>query len=261
MVEIGFAINPQATTTTGCLVLDLVEVVHEGYALSLKPVQELRRSTEWQSLARLPTDREVLSFLIKEEWAYQQKATGKTPHKESFLFNQVHVSPLQTKKAIESLAPTQKLFCAGKQLTVDLYGTAEFFYEGSLLGVQLEIQGKLSWRDTVISLKDCPVIIPGKPHWFVHGILLKMIGTSISWKQLKDLHQEPHVLEGSAKHTFLDALDPEDSDAPKLMLKEGSLDELSQGASPFPILLLKDRWGACADLWMDYGHGTTNSRA
>ena len=39
------------------------------------------------------------------------------------------------------------------------------------------------------------------------------------------------------------------------MLKEGSLEEASQGAAPFPVLLLKDRWGACADLWMDYGHG------
>jgi len=28
-----------------------------------------------------------------------------------------------------------------------------------------------------------------------------------------------------------------------------------QLTTPYPLLKLKDRWGACADLWMDYGQG------
>ena len=154
------------------------------------------------------------------------------------------------------LAPTQKLFCEGKQLVVDLYGQAEFFYEGTPLeGGKLEVLGKLRWRETTVDLDKCQAVVPGKPHWFVCGLVLKMIGTSLSWKRLKELKQSPLRLEGGVKQTFLDALDPDDPEEPKLVVKGGAIEEAFQEASPCPLLILKDRWGACADLWMDYGHG------
>lgn len=253
MKEIAYSINPQATREEGCLVLDLMEMKREGYSYVLNPISEKRPVAQWRALEQKETDKEILNFFLKEELAFQQRILGKTPYVESLWLNQVHVSSLQVQSAFKLLASTKKLYCKGKQLVVDLFGKGEFYYEGSLLeGGKLEIKGHLRWRDTDIDLRECEAIIPGTPLWFVSGITLKMVGASVSWKRFQEL---PIVLEGGAKQSFLEELDPEDSDAPKLVVKGGTLEEVMQGATPHPILVLKDRWGACADLWMDYGGG------
>ena len=241
MKEIAYSICPQPTMESGCLVLELREAAREGHSLAILPSEEKRSIVYWQSLARLPADQEVLAFFLK--------LNGQTT-------TEIHIPSSQVQAALKLLAATQKLFCEGKHLAIDLFGKTEFYYEGiPHNNGKLEIQGKLRWRETTIDLNNCQAIIPGKPHAFVYGLSLKMIGTSISWKRLKELKQGHLLLEGGAKQTFLEEVDPHDPDEPKLMLKAGSLEEASQEASPFPILRLMDRWGACADLWMDYGHG------
>jgi SNF2 family DNA or RNA helicase len=257
MREIAYAINPQATLNQGCLVLDLLEVVKEGHSYCPLPLSEGYSVPKWRSLALHPTDKETFAFLLKEELLFQQQASGKTPHVDSLQLRQVHISSSQVFTALKLLAPTQKLYCQGKQLVVDLFGKTELYYEGiPLNNNQLEIKGRLRWRETDIALSECEAIGPGKPHhWFVRGLSLKMIHTSINWRRLQELKQAPLLLEGGAKQTFLDDLDPEDLDSPQLIVKEGSLKEALQSTIPYPILQLKDRWGACADLWMDYGQG------
>ena len=43
---------------------------------------------------------------------------------------------------------------------------------------------------------------------------------------------------------------------PKLVIKEELIRRaLLKVHRLIPFLILKDRWGACADLWMDYGQG------
>lgn len=256
MSEIAYTINSQATLNQACLVLDLLEATKEGHAYKLNPSKGLL-VTQLRSLILQAADKEAFEFLLKEELLFQQRATGKTPHVNSLVLKQLHISPTQVGTALQLLAPTQKLYCQGKQLILDFYGTTEFYYEGTLLkNNQLKINGRLRWRDTDILLSECAAVGPGKPHhWFVHGLVLKMIHTSINWKKLQELKHDSLLLEGGTKQAFLDDLDLEDSDTPRLVIKEGSLEEAMQPATPYPVLLLKDRWGACADLWMDYGQG------
>lgn len=256
MSEIAYSINSQATLNQGCLVLDLLEAFKENHTYSLNPNKNLS-VPQWRALALQSVDKEAFAFLLKEEILFQQRATSKTPHTDSLILRQLHISPSQVLAAFQLLAPTQKLFCQGKQLILDFYGKTEFYYEGiPLKNGQLEIVGHVRWRDTDISLNDCEAIGPGKPHhWFVRGLVLKMIHTSIPWKKLQELKQGPLLLEGGKKQAFLDDLDAEDAESPQFIVKEGSLEEAKQSSSPFPLLLLKDRWGACADLWMDYGQG------
>ncbi len=257
MSEIAYAINPQATLSQGCLVIDLFEVVKEAYTFRLLPFSEGYLMPKWRALALQPADQEAFTFLLKEELFFQQRASGKTPHVDSLQLSQVHISASQVLTALKLLAPTQKLYCQGKQLVIDLFGKAEFYYEGiPLKNNLLEIKGRLRWREIDIALNECEAIGPGKPyHWFVRGLTLKMIHSSVNWKRLQELKQAPLLLEGGAKQTFLEDLDPEDLDSPQLIVKEGSLEEALQSVTPYPILQLKDRWGACADLWMDYGQG------
>jgi len=44
-----------------------------------------------------------------------------------------------------------------------------------------------------------------------------MIHTSVNWKKLQELKQNPILLEGGAKQAFLDDLDLEDPDTPQLI--------------------------------------------
>ena len=257
MSEIAYAINTQATLNQNCLVLDLLEAFKEGPTYQLASIPEGRLVPKWRSLAQRPADQEAFAFLLKEELLFQQQAIGKTPHADSLLLKQMHIPPAQVLEALKKLAPTQKLYCQGKQLVLDLFGKTEFYYEGIPLNTgELQIKGRLRWRDTDIALNECEAIGPGKPyHWFVRGLILKIIHTSINWKKLKELKQAPLILQGGTKQTFLDDLEPEDPDAPRLIFKEELPEETLQPTAPYPILQLKDRWGACADLWMDYSQG------
>ena len=257
MSKIAYAINPQATQNQGCLVLDLAEVTKEGHNYNLTFPPGGHFVSKWRSLTTQVADQEAFHFLLKEELLFQQKKTGKTPHLDSLSLKQMHISPSQVEQAFQKLNTTQQLFCQGKQLVIDLFGKTEFYYEGTSLKTgQLEIQGALRWNETTLSLQECTVVGAGKPHhWFVRGVILKFIKTAINWKELQELIIAPRLLEGGKKQTFLEELDPEDCDSPTLVMKEGSLEEASEGTSPFPILKLTDRWGACADLWMDYGQG------
>lgn len=257
MSEIAYSINSLSTLNQGLLVLDLAEAHKEGHRLQLSFPSTGHPVSKWRSLASKTSDQELFAFLLKEELTFQQKKTGKSSHVETLVLKQVHIPPSQVMAALTLLAPSQKLFCQEKQLVLDLFGKTEFYYEGIPLKTgQLEIHGKLRWRDIDIPLNECAAIGAAKPHhWFVYGLSLKLIHTSVNWKQLQSLKQTPLLLEGGAKQTFLDDLDPEDPETPSLIIKEGTLDEALQATAPHPILKLKDRWGACADLWMDYGQG------
>lgn len=258
MSEIAYSIQPQQTLNEGFLVLDLMEVHKNGYAFSFPAAQEGKAISRWRSLASSTLDQEAFNFLLKEERLFQQKKTGKLfPQIDSLIVKQLHISPHHAEEAFKSLAPTQKLFCKGKQLIIDLYGRGELYYSGALSqNGELSIEGRLRWRDFDVALSECEAIGQGRPlHWFVRGLTVKFIGNHVGWKQLQRLREGPLHLEGGLKQTFLDELDPSDPEVPVLIMKEGSAEKLAEQCSPYPVLKLIDRWGACANLSMDYGHG------
>lgn len=211
----------------------------------------------WRQLAKSKQDKEILSLLLKEEMAYQKRLTGRSPHAETMPLNQIHISSAQAIPILEQLAYTHKLYFNKKQLVADFYGKVEFYYEGHLKEDQsLTITGRLKWRDKDISLADCLCIGPGKPLWFIHGISLKIITTAINWKQLHQLYYaESLLLTGPQKTAFLEEMDLSDTETPQLTITGGNLADLHQNALPYPLLILKDRSGAFADLWMHYGEG------
>lgn len=212
--------------------------------------------TQWRKMAISPLDKEALTLLLKEEMAYQQRLNGRTPHAESLSFCKIHVGPAQTIPILQHLALTHQLYFNGKQLVADFYGRVEFYYDAVIREYQaLEVNGRLKWRDIDIPLSECSYIGPGKPNWFIRGISLKLITTSVSWKRLHQMyHARPLILQGPQKKAFLEEIDPDDSDTPQMIIKGGSIEDLQQSDAPMPLLILKDRSGAFADLWMDYGH-------
>jgi superfamily II DNA or RNA helicase len=244
MAELSYAIEKQKSQREDFLVIRLS--------------QEPLNLSRWRQLAASQQDKDVLSLLLKEEIAYQLRLNGRSPHAETMQLSLIHISPLQAIPILEQLAYTQKLFFNEKQLVADFYGKVEFYYEGNLGDDgSLNITGRLRWRDKDIPLSDCLCIGPGKPLWFIHGISLKIISTAITWKELHSLYYNKNfILTGPQKQAFIEELDPDDPEIPKLIIKSGqNLEDLQQNIQPYPLLILKDRSGAFADLWMDYGSG------
>lgn len=253
MSEIAFWIEAAECEKHSLLVIRLGEVEKEGFNFKTVTATPL-------SYARLrqltpAKDKEALEALIKEETQFQCQLTGRAPHLESTQFSLMHVSAAQAISIIQLLATTQKLFFQHKQLVVDLLGKTELYYRVEVLNdKQIQVSAHLKWRDTDIPLSSCDAIGPGKPCWFIKGVSLKIISTDMTWKSLKHAYQHSTwILEGAQKRQFLEDLDPEDPDHPRLVFVGGDLQTIVQSAEPLPILILKDRVGAFADLWMNYG--------
>lgn len=256
MSEIAYVIDSQETEKTGTVAIRLAQLTKEGYQPLLSFPSSPLPLARWRLLASHEKDRLALAALLKEETAYQQKLTGRAPHLESAVISLLHISPLQSTALLNQLGLTQKLYFNSKALVVDLVGHVELYYELTSLDAQkTAVKARLKWRDQEIGLQECTCIGPGRPNWFIKGITLKGISTSVSWKELLASYRtDPWLLEGPQKAAFLENIDLEDSDSPKVVLQGGHIEELYQQSAPYPLLILKDRSGAFADLWMDYGH-------
>ncbi len=231
------------------------EAVEQDYLVITLPQSGLTLP-QWRAKGLKQQDKDLITLLVKEESAYQLRLTKRTPHVETMPIHRLRISTAQTLTLLEKLAETQQLFFNEKQLVVDFYMPVQFYYKGTQGNNQtLHLTGRIKWRETDIALTDCEVIGPGKNPWFVRGIALKKIATPISWKELKNLYSEQLlILEGAQKLAFLEEIE-EDHEGPQLILEDVNLSDVKQGASPLPFLVLKDRFGAFADLWMDYGQG------
>jgi superfamily II DNA or RNA helicase len=140
----------------------------------------------------------------------------------------------------------------GRLLVIDFYGRVDFhFIVEAESSQKIRVAGRLSSGGHQIPLTECDFIGQGDPPWFIRGISLKFIGADVSWKNLKWLYGSSSIaisgmtLEGKQKDLFLE-------DEHALIIMQG---EMHHACDIFPILILKDRVGAFADLWIDYGNG------
>ena len=211
---------------------------------------------QWRAKGLHIADQALLKLLLKEEGLYQQKVSGRTPHLESMPIHLIHISKAQALAIIEKLAETQRLYFNNKQLVVDLYTPVELYYQGEITQSQaLSLTAKLKWQNKEIALTKCDAIGPGRFAWFITGIALKRIDTKVAWKELKKAYYSNEwLLQGAEINAFLKQVE-EEEEGPRLRIEDEALARLNQKQSPLPILVLQDRLGAFANLWMDYGSG------
>ncbi len=256
MKEIVYFIHPQNTLSQGCLVLDLVESFAKGHETEFHFPQEGYSIAKWRSMLKGSLETELFTFLLQETFSFAPGRMGR--QSEHLILKQLKIHPEKVEEAFKRIAPLQKLFFQGNRLVIDVLGKAEFYYSGTSeeKGV-LRIEGRVKWRDRDIDLAGCEAVGCGRPfHWFVKGLTLKFIQTHVTWKMLHSMKSGAISLDGEAKANFLDNLDPSDAELPVLVMQEGVLESTALPA-PYPLLRLHDRWGACANLWMDYGAGYT----
>ncbi|PJD96724.1 MAG: helicase SNF [Parachlamydia sp.] len=184
----------------------------------------------------IETDSQVLAFIKNTPVIYEDGSLI------------VKISGLASFKLLKLLAATGQLFYKEISLIPDFFTPVEFFYE--VQGKENQsVHGKLRLREDIIDVRTCDFIAGGPPHWFIKGPFMRMIATDVPWKLLlKTLtEQSPDWV-----NRFLQEHAEASEDEPKVIFAHPSAIPKTN-PSPIPCLVLKDRLGSFADLWMDYG--------
>lgn len=139
---------------------------------------------------------------------------------------------LGNEEKIKALGAQGKLFWKGKKVFVDPFTPASFFYE---IDDAFLIHGKVCFGDRKVDIALCEVF----PDIVIYNFTLHFI--DVPWKWLSLAYPYPKQLDKE----FLEKA-RKDPTVPKIHWKKKLPD-------PLPILVLKDKTGAFADLWMDLG--------
>lgn len=191
-----------------------------------------------------PRDSAILPFLIKEELEFARKK--RLYHDKTTSFHLIHISYNNTVQALKLFASSGRLYFNNKHITIDLFGKNEFFYLVDTSDPSLSAKGIIKSTAQEFDAASCDFICKGPPHWFIKGITLKFVTTDVSWKDFKSAFEQQVR---SPKDLFEEA--QQDPEAPRVIINAPSFK--FQEREPLPVLILKDRHGAFADLWMDYG--------
>ncbi|CCB85195.1 uncharacterized ATP-dependent helicase MPN_020 [Parachlamydia acanthamoebae UV-7] len=212
-----------------------------GFSVKIENADGLPLS-KFSSLLALAKDKEkveqeVLHFLAKE---------GVPSEDNPWI---IKVPGLSSLKALKLLAATGHLFFEGRLLISDFFTPVEFYYfvEGS---TELSISGKLKASKDEFDIRDCDFMTGGPPHWFIKGHFLRLISTEISWRNLHKLLNNPS--QDWVKIFLKECQEDVALGGPRIVFQNESA-SLTQDVAPLPCLILKDRFGAFADLWMLYG--------
>lgn len=235
MSELTYHINKKESEAQKALVLNIGAASHPLTAAQLK------------KMALAKEDSLVVPFLIQEEVKYQ-KRQGKNIHESTGDFNTVHISYSQTLPALKLLAATGKLHFNQRQIVCDFYGKNELYYCAAEENGKLKISARLKTSTQDFDVKECDFICAGPPHWFIKGISLKLITTEAAWSDIKKA-----LADGLTQEDLVE--EPDNPLAPKIIYTGNAQAQLKHLQDPLPLLILKDRTGAFADLWMDYGNG------
>ncbi len=171
------------------------------------------------------------------------------PHeKEAFEFVNKYKGIVPYSKTLECfklLAATGHLYFKGKPLYCDLFGRMDCKV---IVEEDLRVCGYVKNQDALVDIKKLDFLGCGPPHWYIQGSFLKLIGSEIPWNMLKKLRE----LNSPWSGVEIEALKEEGL---QIEFKGASSYKADAELDPVPILVLKDRTGAFADLYMCYGEG------
>lgn len=193
---------------------------------------------------------ELLLLLHVQENNYQTKVKKKfiganTP------FSHFHISTPATTRILKLLAATHAFYFEEKLLVCDFHNTTEFYYYIEACEKnQPTISGRLKEDGVEFPLSDVQFLCSGSNHYYIQGIRLKQIVTEVAWKDLKQLYISPEKV--SLAQIQKDYSEEDSPLQPRLVYHEEAEKSLPTTLEPLPLLMLSDRLGAFANLWMCY---------
>jgi superfamily II DNA or RNA helicase len=147
---------------------------------------------------------------------------------------------LEEISSFKQLPRDGKFFYRGKRVIVDLYTDVVFYYEV----FSERIVGMLRFKEKEVPLAECEALFPG---WYLYGGVLRMLPAEVDWKWVELVYPTPKAITGKQ---FFKTLEKGLPGMPEVVWRERPHANLVEA---LPFLILKDRTGAFADLWMDYG--------
>ena len=150
-------------------------------------------------------------------------------------------------QSLKQLAADNGIWFRGKKLMPDLFGRAKLCVVIESEGEESYVVTKVQTKRKTFSLSECEGVGRGNPHWLVHRGALRMIDEEVSWEFLKSA-----FLNGDQLLSRKEATNLIESCREMEVEVEGDLPR-APAVKDLPVLLLKDRTGAFADLAIDNG--------
>lgn len=252
MSELAFCIDKPLSLSEGMLVISINEAEREGYFLKFGLKNPPLTIERVKKLISGEKEKEAIDFLLNEEMKFQKNKHGRAPHQINPSI--LHIPYAQSIQALKLISVTGKLCFNGKQLACDLYSAHPFFFKVETIeNKKAQVRGIIKMKDQELDIRDCDFICGGFPNpWFIKGILLKMVSSEVDFKDLQLLYT------GNALFSFdkISQLAKEAGQnplSPQVIYAEDTKEKIEQLREPLPVLILKDKTGAFANLWMDYG--------
>lgn len=249
MPEVAYCIDKSLSEENRVLALSVEQVEKEGfhYHFLQKPL-----SLDLVSLKKRVHEKDftLLKWLMEEEKKGSSKRSGSLSIKKPA--HVIFIPYSQSIASLKQIASTGKLFLQQKHLVVNLLkkNTLSVLVESDSEG-KIKLSSHIRCAQQEFDLRESSFICGGNPSWFIKGISLETFPEGIPWNLLKQLYTAPHEISNEE----LLELSQDDSGVLNVVFKGHSKEILQCNQNPTPILMLKDRTGAFADLWMDYGQG------
>lgn len=245
MTELIYSIDKEASNLHNCLVIRILAAERQNLAFNPLPTQPLLTRNRLNLLST-PKDTSLLPFLIDEETQYLKRTAKQLIDSALTPLHLIHIPPRSTHQAFKLLSMTGKVFFESKPIAIDLHTAATFRYQAINVDGITKAIGEITLSSETIPLTDCRFVGNGAPSFFIKGASLKFLSNDVPWNDLKEAFRKicrplPDLIE-EAK---------EDEDAPRVILT--GIDTVPAAQAPLPVLTLKDRTGAFADLSMAYG--------
>jgi len=151
--------------------------------------------------------------------------------------------------ALKLLAATGKLQYEGKFLACDFFSTISLEYRVTKASESLILEAFVVAKEWACPLSQCHFIAPGPPSWCIKGNVMRILDHRLSLKDIERF-SKPTAINPDELQLLIDNF--QDGDAPKVTYDPQWIEEHASASQPLPYLVLKDRAGACADLWMEY---------
>lgn len=185
-------------------------------------------------------DSEIIALLKSEEAQFP-------PPKTSGCYR---IRPSQILKVLKFVAAKGMIQFEGKFLVCDFFLHAALEYRVVKEEGKLKLHAYLVGKDWEAPLSSCSFIFNGPPTFCIKGNILRILKTTLSDKEIAE-YTHPFEIDGEKLQELIEE-HQEDEDAPKVVYDPSFLLKHVAESQPKPILVLKDRTGATADLWMDY---------
>ncbi len=193
-----------------------------------------------------PKQKEAVALLIKEELEFLNISPF-SPQVETCVFNKIRVKEERAPHLLKILALSGSLEWKGKKLFFDPFTQVEVVLEATFEqdGLNVERQYKIGNKE-----REIEFLFSGDPAWVVADGTIYFIHPEVERRWLTF---SQGILTGTKKEDFLEEFKNTPPLYPQVVWKGKESSQNLKPIEPVPFLVLKDRHGAFADLWMDYG--------